>query len=120
MTYFNNDPNGAENFGYGKQTGVNTLNAHKNIAQNVFSKFAGFWKKNKRNKILTIIAGVLLLMILTGAFNNASTYHSNKSHSWPDNSMAKMLPKPEGKITYLSIGSRRGDFYMRLSGAMVL
>ncbi len=77
-TYFNNDHNGAESFGYGKQAGVNTSKArsksHKNIAQNVFSKFADFWKKNK-------------------------------SYSWPDNTMAKMLPKPEGKITYLSTGS---------------
>ncbi len=69
--------------------------------KNIFGKFKEFWNRNKRNKVLTIIGSILALVILIGIVGNIGS-HSHESYEWPDNDMAKMLPEPEGTITYLS------------------
>lgn len=67
----------------------------------ILAKFGGFWRKSKKNKIAVILGGVLILALIGGVLSSL-TPEEEESYSWPDNDMAQMLPKPEGKITDVS------------------
>ena len=66
--------------------------------------FGAFWRKNKRNKALVIIAALILIGIVRSIIGGIGSpdFDSNETYDWPTNDMAQMLPEPEGDITYVS------------------
>ncbi|MBQ9060135.1 MAG: zinc ribbon domain-containing protein [Firmicutes bacterium] len=66
--------------------------------------FGVFWRKNKRNKVLVIIAALVLICIVRSIIGGigSSDLEDKETYDWPTNDMAQMLPEPEGTITYIS------------------
>lgn len=66
--------------------------------------FGAFWRKNKRNKVLVIIAALILICIVRSIIGGigGNDPESHETYDWPTNDMARMLPEPEGEITYVS------------------
>lgn len=74
------------------------------------SRFGAFWRKNKRNKILVIIAALILISIVRSIIGGiaAPDNDTQESYDWPTNDMAQMIPEPEGTLTYVS--TTNGDY----------
>ena len=72
--------------------------------------FGAFWRKNKRNKILVIIAALILISIVRSIIGGIGSpdIDTKESYDWPANDMAQMIPEPEGTLTYVS--TTNGDY----------
>ena len=49
-----------------------------------------------------IIIGVIVVLGLVGAIGSCGDEAVEESYDWPDSELAKMIPEPEGKITFVS------------------
>ena len=49
-----------------------------------------------------IIIGVIVILALVGAIGSCGDKAAEESYDWPDSELAKMIPVPDGKITYLN------------------
>lgn len=83
MAYYRNEPPGKQGFGAG---------------------FGAFWRKNKRNRILVIIAALILICIVRSIIGGIGSpeIDTSETYDWPENDMAQMIPEPEGTLTYVS------------------
>jgi len=68
------------------------------------AKFGAFWRKNKRNKVLVIIAALILISIVRSIIGGIGSpdIDTSESYDWPTNDMAQMIPEPEGTLTYVA------------------
>lgn len=72
--------------------------------QGAGSRFGAFWHKNKRNKVLVIIAALIVISIVRSIIGGIGSpdIDTQESYDWPANDMAQMIPEPEGTLTYVS------------------
>lgn len=107
---------------------VNEVNAKKNQAsdmtldmKNSTKKEAkkgivAFWERSIANKIFVIFVSIMIFVILFSAILAISLANEEEeAEVWPDTEMSKLIPEPNGKITYVTADDERLNATVKMS-----
>ena len=62
-----------------------------------------FWKKSVGNKILVILViSMIFVLIFATILAISIANQEQEAHAWPDTELSKLIPEPNGKITYVN------------------
>ena len=62
-----------------------------------------FWEKSVGNKILVILViSMIFVLIFATILAISIANQEQEAHAWPDTELSKLIPEPNGKITYVN------------------
>lgn len=69
-----------------------------------------FWEKSVGNKILVILViSMIFVLIFATILAISIANQEQEAHAWPDTELSKLIPEPNGKITYVNTDDNELD-----------
>lgn len=77
---------------------------------------AAFWERSIANKIFLICGSIMIFVILFSAILAISLANEEEeAEVWPDTEMSRLIPEPNGEITYVTADDKRLNATVKMS-----